>query len=97
MERSSQSKVSLDMYDAREALEAGLCRDKNMVQTLAVIQFNNLCIAFENIKAIVNMLDPERVSELQSVITFAISDTQHLLDSVLGNEREVSLDPEESE
>lgn len=96
MEELYQSNPSSDMSEEiRSCLDAGLHRDINTLCALIQIQLNDLGNAYTNIGCLISMVDPSKVDEFNTASMFSLQEVAHIINSLLGDEREVSLDPEE--
>lgn len=83
--------------EVKSCLEAGLARDINMMRVLIQLQLNDLSNAYTNIGALISVISPEKQEEFNTSTMFALQEVAHIINTTLGDEREVSLDPKEKD
>lgn len=98
MEELYRLNPSSDMTEeVKSCLEAGLARDINTMRVLIQLQLNDLSNAYTNISAILGVVSPEKSEEFNTSTMFALQEVAHIINTALGDEREVSLDPKEKD
>lgn len=95
MEESYQSNPSSAMTkeEIEECFAAGLSRDTNVLRAFIQVQMNDLANAYNNVGVLIGVISSERQEEFNTNTLFALQEVAHLVNTILGDEREVSLDP----
>lgn len=75
-------------------MSAGLARDTNILRALIQIQLNNLGNVYTNVGLLIGIISPEKQEEFNTNTMFALQEVAHLVNTTLGDEKEVSFDPE---
>lgn len=83
--------------EVKSCLEAGLARDINTLRALIQLQLNDLSNAYTNIGVIIGMVSPEKSEEFNTSTMFALQEVAHIINTTLGDEKEVSFDPKEKD
>lgn len=97
MDELYQSNPSSDMSEEVKAcLDAGLSRDINVLRALIQLQLNNLGNTYTNIGVLIGIVSPDKQEEFNTSTMFALQEVAHIVNITLGDEREVTLDPEEN-
>ena len=97
MDELFQSNPSSDMTneEIKSYLESGLQRDINILRAMIQIQLNDLSNAYNNLGMLIGVIDPEKQEEFNTNTLFSLQEVAHVVNTALGDEREVSLDPPE--
>lgn len=95
MEELYQSNLSCDMTrkEVEDIMSAGMSRDMNMLRALIQVQLNNLSNSYSNVGVLIGILSPEKREEFDTNTLFALQEVAHIVNTVLGDEKEVSFDP----
>lgn len=95
MEELSPSSPSSVMTrkEIEDLMSAGMARDVNVLRAFIQVQLNDLSNAYNNVGTLIGVISPEKQEEFNTNTLFALQEVAHLVNTVLGDEREITLDP----
>lgn len=91
----SNPSSAMTRKEIKAYLESGLQRDIGILRAMVQIQLNDLSNAYTNLGMLIGVIDPKKQEEFNANTMFSLQEVAHVVNTALGDEREVSLDPPE--